>query len=358
MSEIKWIKITTDMFDDEKIKLIEAMPEADMILIIWIKLLTLAGKKNVNGYIFLTENIPYTDEMLATIFNRPVNTIRLALDVFKKFNMIEYDDNNNLKITNWEKHQNIEGLEKIREQNRLRVQKKRGLDKLLIESSTAKNCIYCDKEVEELTIDHIIPLTKNGRDDIENKVLCCLECNMSKNNRDLAEFLNERIKMNYPININGITHNKKLMNVVEYKDGEFIQRGVTRGVTTCDSNTTDKNRLDKNRLDKNIYPFTDIVNYLNIKTGKSFRHTTKKTQSLIRARINEGFTLDDFKKVIDTKTAEWRGKKTKEGANMEDYLRPETLFGTKFESYLNQQNADKQYGILSVSDFSKGDEKK
>lgn len=267
MSEIKWIKITTDMFDDEKIKLIEAMPEADMILIIWIKLLTLAGKKNVNGYIFLTENIPYTDEMLATIFNRPVNTIRLALDVFKKFNMIEYDGNNNLKITNWGKHQNIEGLEKIREQNRLRVQKYR-----------------------------------------------------------------ERIKQ--------------------------IEEPQDCNVTETLRNDIDKNRLDKNRLDKNIYPFTDIVNYLNIKTSKSFRHTTKKTQSLIRARINEGFTLDDFKKVIDTKTAEWRGKKTKEGANMEDYLRPETLFGTKFESYLNQQNADKQYGILSVSDFSKGDEKK
>jgi len=123
LSEVKWIKLLTGMFDDEKIKLIEAIPEADMILIIWIKLLTLAGKKNVNGYIFLTENIPYTDEMLATIFKRPLNTIRLALETFKKFGMISYDENNVIKIVNWEKHQNIEGLEKIREQNRLRQEK-------------------------------------------------------------------------------------------------------------------------------------------------------------------------------------------------------------------------------------------
>ena len=123
MTEVKWIKLLTGMFDDEKIKLIENIPEADMILIIWIKLLTLAGKKNVNGYIFLTENIPYTDEMLATIFNRPLNTIRLALETFKKFGMISLDENEIMYITNWEKHQNIEGLEKIREQNRLRQRK-------------------------------------------------------------------------------------------------------------------------------------------------------------------------------------------------------------------------------------------
>ena len=123
MTEVKWIKLLTGMFDDEKIKLIENIPEADMILIIWIKLLTLAGKKNVNGYIFLTENIPYTDEMLATIFNRPLNTIRLALETFKKFGMISFDENEIMYITNWEKHQNIEGLEKIREQNRLRQRK-------------------------------------------------------------------------------------------------------------------------------------------------------------------------------------------------------------------------------------------
>jgi predicted phage replisome organizer len=136
MAEVKWIKITVNMFDDEKIKLIESMPDKDAILIIWIKLLTLAGKINSNGYIFLTENIPYTDEMLATVFNRPLNTVRLALETFKKFGMIDFDDNNILHITNWDKHQNIEGLEKIREQNRLRKQRQREREKQkLLEAS-------------------------------------------------------------------------------------------------------------------------------------------------------------------------------------------------------------------------------
>lgn len=125
MAEVKWIKITTAMFNDEKIRVIESMPEADSILVIWIKLLTLSGKINSNGFIFLTENIPYTDEMLSTIFNRPLTTVRLALETFKRFGMVEYNEANFLHITNWDKHQNIDGLDRIREQNRLRQQKKR-----------------------------------------------------------------------------------------------------------------------------------------------------------------------------------------------------------------------------------------
>jgi predicted phage replisome organizer/uncharacterized phage protein (TIGR02220 family) len=131
--EVKWIKLNTHMFEDEKIKLIEQMPEADTILVIWIKLLSQAGKTNASGYIFLSENIPYTDEMLAAIFNRPLMTVRLALKTFQQFGMIDISENDFISISNWEKHQNIEGLEKIREQNRIRKQKQRE-KQLLIES--------------------------------------------------------------------------------------------------------------------------------------------------------------------------------------------------------------------------------
>src|SRR5699024_6195146 len=125
MSNIKWIKLSTNMFEDEKIKLIEQMPDADTILIIWVKLLSQAGKTNASGYIYLSENIPYTDEMLAAIFNRPVSTVRLALKTFQDFGMITIDDENYIAISNWEKHQNVDALEKIREQTRKRVAKHR-----------------------------------------------------------------------------------------------------------------------------------------------------------------------------------------------------------------------------------------
>lgn len=81
----------------------------------------------------------------------------------------------------------------------------------------------------------------------------------------------------------------------------------------------------------------EVVDYLNQKAKSNFKATTKATQTKIRARLAEGFRVDDFKKVIDIKTAEWL-----DDANMSQYLRPETLFGTKFESYLNQKQAVKR----------------
>ncbi|NJH83271.1 conserved phage C-terminal domain-containing protein [Staphylococcus agnetis] len=82
------------------------------------------------------------------------------------------------------------------------------------------------------------------------------------------------------------------------------------------------------------YPYRDVIDYLNQQTGKHYKSTTKKNQTVIRARTDEGFNLDDFKKVIDNKVTEWKG------TDMEKYLRPETLFGTKFEGYLNQQQSN------------------
>lgn len=120
MGEVTWIKLKTKMFDDEKIQLIEAMPEADAILVVWIKLLIQAGKSNTNGYILLSENIPYSPEMLSTIFRRPLQKIRFALKTLKELEMIEVTDSNVICISNWEKHQNIEGLDKVREKNRIR----------------------------------------------------------------------------------------------------------------------------------------------------------------------------------------------------------------------------------------------
>ena len=111
------------MFNDEKIKLIEQMPEADTILMIWIKLLVQAGKVNASGSIFLSENIPYSDEMLATIFDRPISTVRLALETFKQFGMIDIDEKSVIHIKNWEKHQSTDKMARLKEQSRIRQQK-------------------------------------------------------------------------------------------------------------------------------------------------------------------------------------------------------------------------------------------
>lgn len=140
MGNVKWIKITTDIFSDEKILLIEEMPDADSLIVIWFKLLCMAGKENNCGVFMMRNRMPYTEEMLATIFRRPINTVRLALSTFEAFGMIDIEDDI-IVIPNWEKHQNIEGLEKIREQTRLRVAKHREKQKQALNdgSNTADN---------------------------------------------------------------------------------------------------------------------------------------------------------------------------------------------------------------------------
>ena len=109
MADVKWIKIVTDIFDDEKILMIESMPDADTIIVIWFKLLCLAGKQNNGGVIMLTDRIPYTDEMLSKVFRRPLNTIRLALKLFEEYGMIEIIENV-ITIPNWSKHQSLDTL--------------------------------------------------------------------------------------------------------------------------------------------------------------------------------------------------------------------------------------------------------
>lgn len=152
MNEVKWIKITTDIFDDEKIKLIDSMPDRDTLLVIWFKLLAMAGKTNDRGLVYVIKEIPTTDEMLATIFNRPINTVRLALKTFSDFEMIEI--NKHINIVNWDKHQNVDGLDKIREQARLRQARYREKQKNLLEDKsnvtvTSSNSLDIEEDLDE-----------------------------------------------------------------------------------------------------------------------------------------------------------------------------------------------------------------
>ena len=135
MADVKWIKIITGIFDDEKILLIESMPSADSIIVIWFKLLTLAGKQNNDGVFMMSNRIPYTDEMLASIFRRDVNTVRMALKVFEQFGMIEII-NNVITIPNWNKHQTLDAYEKKKERDRLYQAERRAAQRALIAKSS------------------------------------------------------------------------------------------------------------------------------------------------------------------------------------------------------------------------------
>ena len=121
MADVQWIKIFVDMFDtSRKIKRIEKMKNGDAIIVIWFKLLCMAGAINDGGAIYVTKDIPYTLEDLADNLRKKESIVQSALDTFVEHGMIYKDDAGFIVIKNWEKYQNVEGLEKVREQNRLR----------------------------------------------------------------------------------------------------------------------------------------------------------------------------------------------------------------------------------------------
>ena len=159
MAEVKWIKVCTDIFDDDKILLIESMPKADSLLVIWFKLLCFAGKQNNDGVFMLNEKKPYTDKMLATIFHRPVNIVKSALEVFEQFGMVEVV-NGTYTIPNWEKHQNLDRLEQAREKTKQRVQKHR---------EKQKNISDCNADVTECNADCNADVTECNADRIERE---------------------------------------------------------------------------------------------------------------------------------------------------------------------------------------------
>lgn len=266
MAEVKWIKITTDMFDNRKIKHLRKLPDGNNIVLIWVMLLTMAGRCNSNGMVFLTQNIPYTPKMLADELDFEENTVKLALQSLEQLEMIVMD-NGFFSIPGWEEHQNAEALEKIREQNRIRKQKQREKQKI--------------------------------------------EC-VTEMSRDTS-------------------------------------------VTNLGSHATDIDKEEDKDKDNNIcVPYKEIITYLNEKTGKKLRWDVKSNQKEIKARFNEGYTLDDFKAVIDKKYHEWGRKPTKEELqrgvkDMRIYLRPKTLFGSNFDVYLNQEQTEKMPAKPPVS---------
>lgn len=261
MAAVKWIKIVTDIFDDEKIQLIESMPDADSIIVIWFKLLCMAGKQNNGGAFMLNDRIAYTDEMLSTIFRRPLNTVRLALSTFEQFGMIEIV-NNTITIPNWGKHQNLEGIENAREKTRQRV------------------AAFRERQ-RELTAGNVT---------------------------------------------------QRYSNVT-----------VTQTDKEIDKDKEEDKEIDKEESGKpQAETYKIIVDFLNEKAGTNYKATSEATRKAINARLNDGYTVADFETVIEKKCAEWIG------TEWEKFLRPSTLFGTKFESYLNgkinKKNGVKTYG--------------
>ena len=144
----------------------------------------------------------------------------------------------------------------------------------------------------------------------------------SMENTDTNALSNININALSNIDINALSN----IDINAYADKRFNSEAAEYNEQLSDGSPKQESKQSKH---PNIYK--DVIDYLNKKTGKRYRHTTGATQRLIRARQKEGFVLQDFYAVIDVKCSQWLNDK-----NMSKYLRPETLFGGKFESYLNE----------------------
>ncbi|EGO8804090.1 phage replisome organizer N-terminal domain-containing protein [Enterococcus faecalis] len=223
MAEISWIKLKTTMFDDEKIKLIQSMPEADAILVIWIRLLVLAGKTNDEGLIYIQRNMPYTEEMLATLFSKPVNVVRLALMTLQQFNMIDLNEDGLIAIENWDKHQNIEGMEKVRLKNAERVRKHRERKKQQALEDKNSGNVTCNVTVTDCNgtdkeIDKEIDIDKDKKNRSKTS------CKYSDEHLRLAEKLKNNLINDFPSEMKKVKIEKwaDTFRLIEERDQQTI----------------------------------------------------------------------------------------------------------------------------------------
>lgn len=137
MAGVGWVRLSVELFDNPKIKILEMNKNGDAFVSLWLRLLCLAGRANNNGLVYVTDGVAYTPDILAAMTGKDVEVINEALELFQKLNMIAIDEEGYIEILGWEKHQNTEGLNKIREQTKERVQRYR--DKKKAVTSNASN---------------------------------------------------------------------------------------------------------------------------------------------------------------------------------------------------------------------------
>jgi predicted phage replisome organizer len=187
MSEVKWIKLSVDIFDDEKIEAIGTLPDGNIIQLAWMKLLCLAGKCNEGGLLMVTRELPYTDEMLAKRFDMEIGQVQRALDIFQRAGMVDVVENIYM-VSNWSKYQNTQSLEEYKKKNRERQQK------------------FREKKKQELLEDSNVTVT--------------LQSNVKITDSDSISISNNLYSFS---NNNNLDNYKYLIDNNVYKDSKYIR---------------------------------------------------------------------------------------------------------------------------------------
>ncbi|AVK49443.1 phage replisome organizer [Clostridium sp. MF28] len=278
MADIKWIKLATCMPDDEKMKLIDAMPDRDTIHYVWIRILLLGGKINANGEIFLSEGKPLTAKMLAILFSRPIDAIKLALKVLSRFGMIEIAPDKVIRIINWDKYQNIEGMERVREQNRKRAENHREKKKQEKKGSKSDAQESYESEVleESITLDENEELeeTKDLEEKKDSK-----GNDVSGENKDLDK-------------------NKPLENIETSEEGNNISTEITninKDISNSIIKTADNNCI----VNKNISNVMQNKNNVTVTEQNKKEIENKKKIKKEKKEIDKDKNTERTKSIFD-----------------------------------------------------------
>ncbi|SFC50604.1 phage replisome organizer N-terminal domain-containing protein [Clostridium uliginosum] len=265
MRERKYVKLRVDMYEDTKFKIIDTMDERDLIHYIWTRIVTLAGKVNLEGDLYMSKNIPYTAETLSIEFNRSVEKVELALNVLKDLEMVEFTEDNVYKVRNFTKHQNIKVKEKTENVgNKVEVNNKESIVN------------------EELENQNFEKNEKESKDNNENN----LKNNCTKHN-----------KINVNIKAKEVKCEEKLDNeikIIELKKNQSENNSLNN-----------KNIYDKEKLDNNINLDSNLL--LDMKINKRKSKNGKKKEKY----NNDIIKIDDEECMIDV--CEWRDQPKLEG---------------------------------------------
>ena len=294
MGNVDWIKITTNMFEDEKIRSIRIYENRDAIYCIWIRLLLQAGKLNEDGLVFLSKNMPYSNEMLACVFDTTLENIKSALKVLSDLGMIKILEDNTIIIVNWEKHQNIEGMKRIREQTKKRVEKHREKNK----NKESQEEVVENKSkygsVEDISLEESKKAEESIFEEIKNRA--------SISNGTKAESKNN-IEEKRPSNriINKVSDEKYLKNcnasVTEEDSFVTLQKEIKNKIKNenIENKTEINNMIDNNIRNINACKEKSDLNYknksedINISKNQYEKAKDNKDIHMLAANIFENY---------------------------------------------------------------------
>ena len=297
-----YMKLKEDFFDTEEMIILEGMQDGYIYSNILLKLYLKSLK--TNGRLMLRDLIPYNAEMIANITRHNVSSVKVALDIFKKLGLIEVLDDGAIYMKDIQNFVGSSSSEADRKRAyRLKIKE----EKERLENNN----------FEQELLDFSENLSEESGTNVRTNVHQRIE------NREKRLDIREESIPNLDINKN-LDSNTNKENILSGTHDFVFPKWLNEKAIQEIQKGNPKN-----------YEQRIPIAYLNQKLGKSYKYVDKNTK-LVNARLKEGYTVDDFKTVIDKKVAEWQN------GDMAKYLRPETLFGTKFDGYLNQPIAKKQ----------------